>query len=255
MMRPSDSTNTFSARLITACMTCSIMTMVMPRSAMARITGTMSRISDGLRPASTSSSRSSRGSIASARASSSRLRPATVRLAAGRSSAIAKTRPRARRRLRQPARRRARGRDRCEPTAMFSRTVRPANGCTIWKVRAMPRRASRSGGSAGDVVAGIDDAAFARRQEAGDDREQGGLAGAVRTDQRGDASGKAANEALFTASRPPKRLETFSTWSNASAIGRAPRCGLLTKRRRRPVKMPAIPWARRRRRGPARRRR
>ena len=39
------------------------------------------------------------------------------------------------------------GRDRCEPTAMFSRTVRPANGCTIWKVRAMPRRASRCGGT------------------------------------------------------------------------------------------------------------
>ena len=38
-------------------------------------------------------------------------------------------------------------RDRCEPTAMFSRTVRPANGCTIWKVRATPRRASRCGGS------------------------------------------------------------------------------------------------------------
>ena len=48
MMRPSDSTNTCSARLITACMTCSIITMVMPRLAMARITGTMSRISDGI---------------------------------------------------------------------------------------------------------------------------------------------------------------------------------------------------------------
>ena len=78
MMRPSDSTNTCSARLITACMMCSIITMVTPRLAMARITGTMSRISEGLSPASTSSSSSSRGSIASARASSSRLRPATV---------------------------------------------------------------------------------------------------------------------------------------------------------------------------------
>ena len=42
---------------------------------------------------------------------------------------------------------------------------------------------------AGDVGAVVDDAAFARRQEAGDDREQRGLAGAVRPDQRGDASG------------------------------------------------------------------
>src|SRR6185503_17740040 len=32
--------------------------------------------------------------------------------------------------------------------------------------------------------------------------------------------GKAVNEALFTASRPPKRLETFSTWSRASATVR-----------------------------------
>src|SRR5258708_16362197 len=32
--------------------------------------------------------------------------------------------------------------------------------------------------------------------------------------------GKAANDALFTASRPPKRLETFSTWSRASATVR-----------------------------------
>ena len=31
--------------------------------------------------------------------------------------------------------------------AMFSRTVRPAKGCTIWNVRAMPRRASRCGGT------------------------------------------------------------------------------------------------------------
>ena len=43
----------------------------------------MSRISDGLSPASTSSSSSSCGSVASARASSRRLRPATVSLAAG----------------------------------------------------------------------------------------------------------------------------------------------------------------------------
>src|SRR5215208_3156178 len=47
-----------------------------------------------------------------------------------------------------------------------------------------------------DVLAGIDDAAVARRQEAGDDREQGGLAGSVRTDQRGDASGESGERSL-----------------------------------------------------------
>ncbi len=46
------------------------------------------------------------------------------------------------------------------PTAMLSRTDRPANGCTIWKVRAMPRRASRCGGRAGDVVAAVADRAL-----------------------------------------------------------------------------------------------
>ena len=53
------------------------------RARMARMSGTMSRISDGLSPASTSSSRRRRGLIASARASSSRLSAETVRLAAG----------------------------------------------------------------------------------------------------------------------------------------------------------------------------
>ena len=49
---------------------------------------------------------------------------------------------------------------------------------------AAPRQPMR--GHAGDVGAVIDDAALARLQETGDDREQRGLAGAVRPDQRGD---------------------------------------------------------------------
>ena len=51
-------------------------------------------------------------------------------------------------------------RDRCAPTAMFSRTVSPANGCTIWNVRAMPRRASRCGGRPVISAPSIDDAAL-----------------------------------------------------------------------------------------------
>ena len=61
MMRPSASTNTRSASDITACITCSIIKMVMPRRHRFRMTGTMSRISDGLSPANTSSSNNNFG--------------------------------------------------------------------------------------------------------------------------------------------------------------------------------------------------
>ena len=73
----------WSDRLITACITCSISSTVTPRSRICRMMAMISRISDGLSPAITSSSSSSRGEVASARASSSRLRPATVSSDAG----------------------------------------------------------------------------------------------------------------------------------------------------------------------------
>ena len=117
------------------------------------MTGTMSRISDGLSPASTSSSSSSFGSVASARASSSRLRPATVSVAAGSSSLSA--RPTSAADLARAARQRvvARPVAQMRADAMFSRTDRPAKGCTIWKVRAMPRCARLMRRLAGDVLA------------------------------------------------------------------------------------------------------
>jgi hypothetical protein len=52
---------------------------------------------------------------------------------------------------------------------------------------AAPRQPMR--GLAGDIDAIVDDAARARRRKARNDREQRGLAGAIRSDQRGDASG------------------------------------------------------------------
>jgi hypothetical protein len=103
---------------------------VTPSSRIARITGMMSRISEGLRPASTSSSRRSTGSVASARASSRRLRPATVSEAAGlssigsRPSLAAMSRAFTIASAREPCRR-------CAPTAMFSATLNLAKGCTI----------------------------------------------------------------------------------------------------------------------------
>ena len=91
MMRPSASTRIRSARLMTACITCSVNMMVTPRSRMRRMTGSMSRTSDGLRPASTSSSRRSRGAMARARASSSRLSAEMVSVVAGCSARERKT--------------------------------------------------------------------------------------------------------------------------------------------------------------------
>ena len=147
MMRPSASTNTCSARLITACITCSIITMVMPRSRdradHRHHVADLGRVEAGQHLVEQQQPRLDRE-----RARELEPLAAGDRQARGRPVEHARRgRPRARPRRRRPAHRRARGRDRCAPTAMFSRTVRPANGCTIWKVRAMPRRASRCGGT------------------------------------------------------------------------------------------------------------
>ena len=97
---------------------------------------------------------------------------------------------------------------------------------------AAPRQPMRR--LAGDVFAGIADRAFARREEAGDDGKQRGLAGAIRADQRGDAAGfGAASEAALTASRPPKRRDTRSTTRSGSAMDRPPRSAAAAGARRR----------------------
>src|SRR6266704_3127466 len=135
-----------SDSFISACITCSIMSTVTPLSRIARITGDISETSCGLRPASTSSSKRSFGSVASARASSRRLRPAMVRSRAGLSSRPERPTRSAMLSAWASAALRC-ARCRCDPTAMFSRTVCPANGCAIWKVRVIPRRQMRCGAS------------------------------------------------------------------------------------------------------------
>ena len=134
-------------------------------------------------------------------------------------------RPRARPRRRPRAPSARCRRDRCAPTAMFSRTVRPANGCTIWKVRAMPRRASRCGGIAGDVGAVVEDAAASGCRKPAMIAEQRGLAGAVRADQGGDASGlDVERDARRPRASPPKRLEIlFDPQAAAQPWLRSPR--------------------------------
>jgi hypothetical protein len=52
-----------------------------------------------------------------------------------------------------------------------------------------PAARHKVGRKAGDIRATVKDAAFARRQEPADNREQRGLAGAVRPDQGGNTAG------------------------------------------------------------------
>ena len=188
------------------------------------MTGTMSRISDGLRPASTSSSSSSFGSVASARASSSRLRPATVSVRAGRSSMSPRPTSRADllgRRERLGAR--ADGADARRP-AMFSRTDQAGERLHDLEGAgdAAPRQPMRR--LAGDVVAGIADAPSARLQEAGD---HGRTASSCRRRSGRSAPvmrpASADSEAALTASRPPKRRDTPSTERSGSAMRHLPR--------------------------------
>ena len=141
----------------------------------------MRSVSVGRSPAITSSSSNSLGSVASARATSSRLRSGSVRCAAvdracrtdrdgaAPSRACARAAPTSRRRS-------------SAPTMTLSSTLSAGNGRTIWKVRAMPRRHTASGvsPSIGAPAKVID--AVVGRERAGDHVEQRGLAGAVRAD-------------------------------------------------------------------------
>ena len=190
---------------------------------MPRTTGIISAISCGFSPASTSSSSSSRGCVASARASSSRLRPATVRSEAGLSSCGA--RPTRCATSSACAQRRAAGsrQRRCAPTAMFSRTVCCAKGCTIWKVRVMPQRALRCGARPVMSSPVEEHAAAVRLEEAGHQREQRRLARAVGADQRAQAAARQVQaDVAAPPSGPPKACETPAHATAAAQPSRPP---------------------------------
>ena len=104
---------------------------------------TSDRHSPSVRPPAISSSSSSFGSVASARASSSRLRCSSDRLPAGALACrSARSRPGFRRS--DPTTSASRRRDPKAPaTSRFSNTVSFSKGCGIWKVRPMPDRAAR----------------------------------------------------------------------------------------------------------------
>src|SRR5918997_1409806 len=141
---PCARTWTWSASAATACMMCSMRRTVTPPATTSRMRATISLISDGFRPAMTSSRRRRRGSVASARATSRRLRPETVSALAGRSrkgpspSLVPTARALSSASRALPRRRKA-------PTRMLWATDSPAKGWVIWKVRTMPRSAIRSG--------------------------------------------------------------------------------------------------------------
>ena len=92
-----------------------------------------------------------------------------------------------------------------------------ARRCCACRCRSASRVASQSGG----VAVAQRDAALARLVEAGDAVEHGGLAGAVRADQRGDVAAAApSKDRSSTATRPPKRMVRCSTRSRMSAVAR-----------------------------------
>src|SRR3954451_24977865 len=125
-------------------MMCSTMTSVMPERWMSRTRSIASFTSCALRPAMASSSSSTFGSVASARAISSRLRPGVPSERAGASaSLIMPTRSSTARALVSASLR-------CEvrrnaPIMTFSSTVMPSKVCGTWKVRASPSPARSSG--------------------------------------------------------------------------------------------------------------
>ena len=115
---------------------------------------TSSSHSPSVSPPAISSSSRRRGSVASARASSSRLRSSSVSVPARRFGE--RQQAGALRGCRRSARRpraRALSRPCVAPTSRFSNTVRFSKGCGIWNDRPMPARRARCGGARGDVAA------------------------------------------------------------------------------------------------------
>ena len=149
---------------------------------MSRTRSIASCTSRWVRPAMASSSSSTFGSVASARAISSRLRPGVPSERAGASaSRLMPTRSSTARALVSAS-------VRCEvrrnaPIITFSSTVMPSKVCGTWKVRARPRCARASGVMVGDIVAFEQHLARGRDEIAGQAVEEGGLAGAVRADE------------------------------------------------------------------------
>ena len=77
---------------------------------------------------------------------------------------------------------------RWQPTSTFSSTLMFTKMRRFWKVRAMPRRAASAGVELGQLGVPEPDPAAGHLLQPADGVEQGGLAGAVRADEGGDAA-------------------------------------------------------------------
>ena len=112
------------------------------------------------------------------------------------------------------------------PMMTLSSTLSAGNGRTNWKVRPMPRRQMRSGAKPIDPLARERDRALIGRQLAGDHVEQGGLAGAVGTDDGEQLAGRdaeahridapARRESACSPLRPPAAQSSRTSWRSAA---------------------------------------
>src|SRR5665647_2901015 len=159
ILPPLLSTTILSARRMIMSILCSIRHTVRPWSTSLRISAARPTVSSGLTPLAGSSSSSSSGSVESASAKATRLRSSCVMSAAMRlatcerptkssaSSAFSRhsfSSCRSRCVLASTSHRHDWVRSRW-PTIRLSRTVASSNRCVVWKVRAMPKRATWSG--------------------------------------------------------------------------------------------------------------
>ena len=188
MAAPWCSTSTRVASAMTARITCSISRMVRPSALSSRRMAIIRSVSVGRNPAITSSSSSSLGSVASARATSSRLRSGSVN-ADARCARLSK---RSRRRSVSCACARASSTAGCRSSApMIDIVLDAERRKRPHQLEGAPDAAARrcGRGRALDALAGKRDRALIGRDLAGDHVEQGGLAGAVGADDGEELAG------------------------------------------------------------------
>ena len=217
----------------------------------------MRSVSVGRRPAITSSSSRSFGSVASARATSSRLRSGKRQRRGELRALVVQIEPPQHLVRALRARRRRRGRRSSAPTMTLSSTVRP--GTAARAGRCGRCRAGRLRRAAGRRCARRRNAmrAGVGREHAGDHVEQRGLAGAVRADHREDRALR-HREAHVVRRRAGRGSACEMPSTSSSAVMSRLRLALAVEaeraRERRPdavAAAPSRPAAGRRRRTPA----
>ena len=215
MTRPASMQTSRSTTWTSTCTMCSIQTIAMPRRAVAGWSRRSSAASASVRPPPISSSSSTCGSVASARASSRRLRCSRPRLSARRFASSISPHSSSTSMQRVVGVRPRRPRAGAAPTSTFSKhrhaAERPRD--LVRAADAEPAAAARP--QPGDVVAVEADGAGVGRERAGEDVEQGRLAGAVGADDADRLAGAdarsrrrraptSAPNRLWTARRPAR---------------------------------------------------